>query len=303
MACYHPLSGYYSKIRNSSGKRSIVFNPKMAVSNEVQKIPCGQCIGCRLERSRQWAVRCMHEASMHKENSFITLTYSNENLPENGSLHFPDFQKFMKRLRKKYAEKTIRFFHCGEYGERYGRPHYHCCLFGFDFKDKKLYNQHRGHKYYNSETLQDLWNNQGYCVIGNLTFDSAAYTARYITKKINGPRAEEHYKGKEPEYTTMSRKPGIGKLFVDKYVKSIYKDDTIIIKGKKMQPPKYYDSQFEIMYPEEYKEIKRNRRIKAEKNEKENHWKRLQVKEKIQRLNNNKLKRGYENGNTDICSF
>ena len=143
MPCYNPLKGYRSRTLNASGKRSIVFNLREGYVDQPIEVPCGQCIGCRLERSRQWAVRCVHEASLYKNNCFVTLTYSDDKLPSDGSLHFDHFQKFMKRLRRFYDDSRIRFFHCGEYGEQYSRPHYHCCLFNFDFVDKKFWKKRR----------------------------------------------------------------------------------------------------------------------------------------------------------------
>ena len=131
MPCFCPLEGWRSKDRSSTGKRKIVFNPRDALRDMPVTVPCGQCIGCRLERSRQWAVRCIHEASLHEDNCFITLTYDDAHLPTDLSLNVSHFQKFMKRLRKRFGE-GIRFFHCGEYGENFGRPHYHACLFTSD---------------------------------------------------------------------------------------------------------------------------------------------------------------------------
>ena len=131
MTCYHPLECW-----RVDGQSKLAFvKPREALIREKLEVPCGQCIGCRLERSRQWAVRCIHEAQLHKDNCFITLTYNDEHLPSPPSLSVRDFQLFMKRLRKRFG-KGIRFFHCGEYGEKYGRPHYHACLFGFDFPDR-----------------------------------------------------------------------------------------------------------------------------------------------------------------------
>ena len=151
-------------------------------------VPCGQCIGCRLERSRQWAIRCVHEASLHTDNCFITLTYSPDCLPSDGSLNHDDFQKFFKRLRKHIAPKKIRYYMCGEYGEdlqqpsKLGRPHFHACLFGLDFDDKQLYIVRDDVKLYTSATLEKIWG-KGFVTIGDVTFESAAYVARYIAKK------------------------------------------------------------------------------------------------------------------------
>ena len=139
MPCFHPLTGYLARDANASGKRSIVFDPKLALGVDVKRqVPCGRCIGCRLERSRQWAMRCVHEASLYKNNCFITLTFNDYYLPKDGSLHVEHFQKFMKRLRKRFGS-GVRYFQCGEYGELLRRPHYHACLFNFDFPDRVLW--------------------------------------------------------------------------------------------------------------------------------------------------------------------
>lgn len=276
MACYHPMTAWYSKTVNPSGKRSIVFSPKKADQpDDPIKIACGQCVGCRLERSRQWAIRCTHEASLHEENCFITLTFSPEHLEarENPwSLDVRDWQLFMKRLRKRFGG-NIRFFHCGEYGEKQGRPHYHACIFNFDFPDKKLWAVKNGHRLYTSEILEELWP-YGFSTIGDVTFESAAYVARYIMKKITGDKAEEHYKKRfideetgeilgeveiKPEYTTMSRRPGIGKDWYDIYHTDVYPSDFLTINGKKMRPPKYYDKLHELTRPYEFDDIKQAR--------------------------------------------
>jgi len=230
-------------------------------------LPCGRCIGCRLEKSRQWAVRCVHEAQLHQENSFITLTF-NQSCPLDGtktdptySLHKHHFQRFMKRLRKEYPEKQIKYFHCGEYGEKSERPHHHACLFNHDFEDKILYKESNGIKLYTSEKLQKLWP-FGHSTIGDVTFDSAAYVARYITKKITGKLAEEHYKGRLPEFCTMSRRPAIAKQWLQKYTSDVYPQDYVVIRGKKSKPSKYYDKQLELTNPKEYETIKAERVFK-----------------------------------------
>ena len=198
MPCYHPLKGYKSKERNKSGKRSIVFNIKEGLYDQHVTVPCGQCIGCRLERSRQWAIRCSHEAQMHEKNCFITLTFSDEHLPEDRSVDVRHFQLFMKRLRKRYGD-GIRFFHCGEYGDHFGRPHYHACIFNHDFEDKKIWKQSgSGEIIYRSASLEELWP-YGYSSVGEVTFESAAYVARYITKKVTGDPAQEHYEYIDPK--------------------------------------------------------------------------------------------------------
>jgi len=126
LTCYHPLRAF----KTVSG--TIVFNGNKPNIKEALNLPCGKCIGCRLDRSRQWAIRCMHEASLYERNCFITLTYSDEFLPNDRSVNVRHFQLFMKKLRKRFGP-NIRFYHCGEYGEKTSRPHYHALLFNFDY--------------------------------------------------------------------------------------------------------------------------------------------------------------------------
>lgn len=306
MPCYHPLKGYRARVAGPSGKRKIVFNPREGYVDIPVKLPCGQCIGCRLERSRQWAIRCSHEASLYKENCFITLTYDDANLPPTGSLDISHFQKFMKRLRKKYGS-NIRFYHCGEYGEKFRRPHYHACLFNFDLQDKVLYKTKKIGKniqrYYTSEILSRLWP-YGFSIIGDVTFESAAYVARYIMKKINGREAEDHYTvcdletGEltqiQPEYTTMSRRPGIGAKWLEIYRTDVYPDDFVVIKGTKMKPPKYYDRQHELWYPSDYAKLRGDRIINAKKQKEDNTTERLQVRENVNKARVKLLKRDLE---------
>lgn len=256
MPCYHPLKGYRSRTVNPSGKRSLTFSPQDGFLDLPVEVQCGQCIGCRLERSRQWAVRCMHEASLHGDNAFITLTYADEHLPIAGSLDKKAFPKFMKRLRRKIGEEKVRYFHCGEYGDTTQRPHYHACLFGYDFTDKRRWSVRNGLPVWRSDTLEDLWK-FGNSEIGTVTFESAAYVARYIMKKVTGRPAEEHYRivdeatgevfDRIPEYTTMSRRPGIGKKWFDKYHDEVYPSDQVIVRGRAMKPPRYYDGLYEIL--------------------------------------------------------
>lgn len=252
MPCYRPLQGYRGRVVNASGKSSLVFGPEGGRYGFPVTIPCGRCIGCRLERSRQWAIRLVHEGSLHEEKCFLTLTYDPAHYPPDGSLDVAEFQRFMKRLRKRVAPTKLRFFHCGEYGERLGRPHYHCILFGFSFPDKKLFR--RGSEpslhLYTSELLSELWP-LGFSTIGQVTFESAAYVARYVVKKWLGPGAAEHYSGRKPEYTTMSRRPGIGSAWLEKFQSDVFPADEVVLRGRKMAPPKFYRQRYELLEPEQ----------------------------------------------------
>jgi len=268
MPCYHPLQGYRARFRNPNGKRPIVFNIKDGYKDMPVTLPCGQCIGCRLEKSRQWAIRCVHEASLYEDNIFLTLTYDEDNLPFGGTLVKKDFQDFIKRLRSRFSNQKIKYFHCGEYGEQFGRPHYHAIIFNLGFQDKELYKKTKTGTLYTAPVLDSLWP-FGLATFGAVTFESCAYTARYVLKKVTGENAEKHYQKIDhetgeitqrlPEYVTMSLKPAIGKLFFNKYHTDIFPNDFVIMRGKKMKPPKYYQSLHELTDPDVINQIKLNR--------------------------------------------
>jgi len=290
MPCYHPILGYRSVEVGKTGKRKIIFSANKAYVDLPVKLPCGQCIGCRLEKARQWAIRCVHEASLWEKNCFITLTYNDDNLPANGSVSKREFQLFMKRLRKKYNTHKIRYYACGEYGEKYSRPHYHACLFGFDFDDKKVLYGGGEYIVYRSAGLEDVWK-YGFSSIGELTFESAGYVARYVMKKLIGPR-ENEYGEKEKEFALMSRRKGIGNEWINKYKRDVYPKDFLTIRGKKMKPPMYYDNILEGLDPEMYKEVKEKRA----KYKDEDDGRRLLEREKYKELQTKTLIRSYENG-------
>lgn len=310
MACYYPLRAYRGHINPKTGKRAIVFNIQDGYRDMPIDLPCGRCIGCRLERSRQWAIRCVHEAQMHEDNCFITLTYENE--PEGGTLVFKDFQDFMKRLRSRNNGTNIRYYHCGEYGSKNDRPHYHACIFGYNFPDRVHALTRMGNKLYTSELLDEIWGN-GRTLIGEVTFESAAYVARYIMKKIMGKEAEGYNKydvinfdtgeveyERSPEYTTMSRRPGIGKEWFEKYKDDVYPDDFIVTisgkgKARKVRPPKYYDKIFDLEDPKELEKMKRKRKRLAKERELDNTEERLATRCKSAEIKVKKLIRSLEN--------
>lgn len=266
-------------------------------------VPCGQCSACRLERSRRWAIRCVHEAQLHEQNCFITLTYSDEHLPDDRSLDYRDFQLFMKRFRKLVKKETgaeFRFYMCGEYGEQMGRPHFHACIFGYDFPDKTLWKRERNVDLFRSKRLEKLWT-YGYSTVGGVTFQSAAYVARYIMKKVTGDLAQEHYEyidpetgechSRTPEFTKMSLKPGIAAKWLERYQTDVYPSDFVVLNGKKMRPPKYYDKIFEVLDPNAFAEVKRTRRKAGEKLAEDNTPARLKVKERVLNARLSQLKR------------
>lgn len=288
MACYRPLQGFRSRVRTPAGRRTWVSDPVRGYLDMPLTIPCGQCIGCRLSRSRQWAIRCMHEASLHELNCFVTLTYSDAKLPDYGSLCKRDFQLFMKRLRARFPDAPIRFFHCGEYGSRSNRPHYHALLFGFDFPDKVFHSARNGMPVWRSATLEELWPD-GLSEIGSVTFESAAYVARYVVDKVTGEAADAHYSvvdgetGEivkiEPEYCTMSRRPGIGRGWFEQFGAEVYPEDGVVVRGHLQKPPRYYDVAFELGDPLGFCRVRRERERK--RREEENTPERLQVREQV----------------------
>nr|AVQ10180.1 replication protein VP4 [Gokushovirinae environmental samples] len=227
-------------------------------------LPCGRCAMCRLERARQWAVRCVHESKLYDHNAFVTLTYDDRHLPIDRGLRYRDFQLFMKRLRKRFFFAPIRFYMCGEYGEdrdergrvtgRLGRPHYHALLFNCHFPDQLYFKRSGDITLYTSRILSELWP-EGNHLIGSVTFQSAGYCARYCMEKINGPDAKRHYEivdsvtgevyDRAPEFSRMSLKPGIGAGWLKRFQSDVYPRGEVLINGHHAKAPRYYDILFE----------------------------------------------------------
>lgn len=309
MPCFTPLKGWRARKPSKNGRFGIVFDISQSNYQEMT-VPCGQCIGCRIDRSRDWAIRCMHEASMHEESCFLTLTYRPEDLPVDGSLDKSHFQKFMKRLRKSIAPKKVRFFHCGEYGENLSRPHYHALLFGHSFVDQTLLTIRNGNRYYTSRTLDNLWG-LGYSMLGNVTFESAAYVARYITKKVTGADAADYYWRDdpltgvcwrvEPEYCTMSRRPGIGGKFYEENFSDIFPHDFCVHPSKyvEVKTPRYYSNLLEADDPELFESLLKKRKQRQKKYAKDCTDERLAVRHKCKVLQVEKLIRPIEDINYD----
>lgn len=293
MTCFYPVKGY----RHQDG--TVKFAAHGGVHRPIE-VACGQCVGCRLKRSADWAVRCLHEAQMHEVSSFVTLTYDDEKL-RRLSLEYTDFQLFMKRLRKKFP--GCRFYMCGEYGELTFRPHFHALLFGVFFDDRKYYGKSgSGSALYESETLSKLWPH-GKSWIGNVTFESAAYVARYCMKKVVGKNAEGHYLGLgmvvgnvcehtgeilplKPEFTRMSlggrdAKGGIGASWYAKYGSEVRFRDGCIVDGVKRGTPRYYDELLKRMDAVSFESVSFKRQQEAEKHFDDNSPARLLVREAV----------------------
>lgn len=286
MSCYHPLRGI--KTLNTSGividdrKPKCKVNvlkgeydpeniPPLDINQEYIPIPCGKCIGCRLDYSRHWAERCMLEASYHENNMFLTLTYDDNYLPpckEGSKIHSlrkRDIQLFMKRLRKKFPDQKIRFYACGEYGTSSMRPHYHLILFGLKLDEFEFLKRKNGFTYYTSRQLADLWP-FGFHSFTDVSFDTCSYVARYVMKKQKGPsRSVYDDLNYEPEFTLMSRKPGIGKQFYDDHNDIVVKPYYIPTREghKTVRSNRYFDKLFDIDYPNDLDIIKEDRMLSA----------------------------------------
>ena len=189
----------------------------------------------------------------------------------------------MKDLRKHFYPKLVRFFHCGEYGDDTSRPHYHSCLFGIEFEDQYIWRYQNEKPIYRSETLESIWR-KGICTVSPLNWKTAAYTARYIMKKINGPDALHHYVDQDtgaclkPEYITMSLKPGLGSSWFDKYHTDLYPSDEVILNGKRYPVPRYYDKKLELINPDLLVKMKAKRLAFALEHSKDQTPDRLQVR-------------------------
>lgn len=284
MPCYAPLKGFKGVYGGIS------WTPSVSYVDVPMEVPCGQCIGCRLERARQWALRIMHEAQMHERNIFVTLSYDDAHLPADGSLCKKDFQDFIKRLRKR-SEFRVSYFHCGEYGEENGRPHYHAILFNVDFADRvKWADNARGDPLYTSETLTAIWG-KGLAMFGAVTFESAGYCARYCLKKVTGDLACDHYRRISPdgeiyylvpEYATMSLKPGIGEAWFKEYGADVRNYDGVASGGRMQGSPRFYDKlRRRSEGRDAMRVVKRKRVLKALEHAEDNTEERLAVKKKV----------------------
>lgn len=284
MTCYHPLMALRMKnVLSKSGSPVVKvlgsfdsqnpnymrFDTDSWLTGEYDRtlyerivVPCGHCVGCRLKRSRDWALRCMCEASLYKENCFVTITYDDEHLTgDRISLSLDDVQKFIKRVRKKFSERKVRVFYCGEYGSKNNRPHFHIIFFNLQFEDKVLWSIRNGVCLYRSPTLEALWQ-FGFSTVGEVTFDSAAYVARYTLKKSKADLREFEAKDLKPPFVNMSRRPGIGHDWLVNNVDQVYPNDFIVSFDKKLKlkPSRYFDSIYDVQDPDGMNLIRESRK-------------------------------------------
>lgn len=246
MACTSPRDAW--RPAPGAESRRLVFSPGRGSVDRPLRVPCGTCIACRLAKGREWAVRSVHEAAMHDESWFATFTYSDAHLPDDFSVHIREMQLLHKRIRQELG--SFRFLTCGEYGEQGYRPHYHTLFFGLHLPDVELVGRSPGGDLlYGSAILSRLWG-KGLVRLGHVTFKSAGYVARYTVKKVNGSMAESHYRrinpatGElvtvRPEFIVMSRMPGLGMPWFEKYKSDCFPADFVIVDGRKMPVPSAY---------------------------------------------------------------
>lgn len=245
MSCLSPVPCWRRKDLNG-----ITFSYSDAFTDLRMSVPCGKCVGCRKDRVTSWAMRIMHEYHTCGSGSFITLTYSDDNLPSDNNLDLRDFQLFLKRLRKANPGNKIKYFHCGEYGSKYGRPHYHAILFGLDFPDRVVFSQTPNGPLYTSLYLERIWS-KGFVTIADVTMKSASYVAGYVLKKFCTDLNED---GRIPEYHTVSR--GLGRSWIEKYSDDVLVHGYIVLPGGiKKAIPRYYMEILKTLDPERHEAI------------------------------------------------
>jgi hypothetical protein len=212
-------------------------------------VPCGHCLGCRTDQARGWAVRLVHEGMITSPAWFVTLTYAPEKLPEFGSLVPRDITLFVRRLREG-STRSLSYYVAGEYGETTARPHYHAVLFGPQFLDRERLADRHGAPVFRSDSLESAWGH-GLCEFTGLTYAAARYVASYVRKKVSARHDSEHYTRVDPEtgelvelqreYARMSRRPAIGKRWIERYWRDVYPRDFVVMDGRELKPPRYYD--------------------------------------------------------------
>lgn len=244
MACTSPRSVGFK----SDGK-TLAWSPKDYDRQYIPfQLPCGKCIDCRLAYAREWAIRCVHEAQMHEDNIFATLTYSDEHL-KSPRLQYDDFQKFMKRLRKTQND-PIGMFVTGEYGEITKRPHWHAIIFNYRPSDQEIFRTtENDDRVFTSERLSALWG-KGHVEFGSVTLESAGYCARYAAKKLVHGRDQDH------DFHPISKKSSkhaIGKSWIERYWPQVVNLGFIYAKSDKLPVPRYYQKWIEKHQPDAWR--------------------------------------------------
>lgn len=268
------------------------------------KLPCGQCIGCRLDYARDWATRMHLERKMHEDAFFATFTLSDENL-RSVSVDRRTGQLFLKRLRKYLTSNfgvSIRFVWSAEYGGETSRPHYHAIIYGWWPHDAKKWRQDRrtGDLHYRSAILEKLWG-LGNVEFSHATFRTFGYVARYMLKKVKGKEAADFYRfvnedgevtERLPEFMSMSRKPGIGGTWFDAFHRDAFPSDFLVIDGRKRPVPRFFKKKLEWLAS---LKVAARRKTKAAKHKDNNTPERLAVREELTLRKIERLRRDLEN--------
>lgn len=243
MECSSPLSASF----DSDGR--ITFSAKNASCEYVPfRVPCGKCLACRLNRAREKAVRAFHESQMHDSSMFLTLTYNDEHIGDS-RLHYRHFQLYMKKLRKRTANK-LTYMVTGEYGEQTKRPHWHAIIFGYEYPDKKrVRSTELEHSVYESRLLESDWP-LGFCEFGGVTIDSASYVARYAAKKLVHGHDQDH--DFHPIHRTSGRN-ALGKRWIEKYHEQTFTHGYVRLpNGEKTGIPRYYKDWYKKHHPNKW---------------------------------------------------
>lgn len=262
MPCYYPIQAWQSNEGGklmfeppNRGRKAKGFDDFFRSGYRELKVPCGRCIGCRLNRQNGWALRAMCEAQLHASNWFVTLTYDDEHIPTHGALVYDHVQRMNRRLRK-WGFK-FRFFVAGEYGDKFQRCHWHALMFGLDLPDLEIVKVVKGQSIYKSATLEKAWG-RGFVHIGQVTLQSARYVASYTVKKVTGERAADHYSrvipetGEiielPPEMARMSRRPGLASEWLTRYWQEVVTHDSVVSDGRGHPVPRYFDKRLKSMF-------------------------------------------------------
>ena len=226
MTCYYPKPAWVDPVPNKNGNRQLRFQRRGSNLNEDFMIPCGKCIGCRADKRQEWAIRMYHEKQFHRDSCFITLTYADDNQTQLDKRHV---QNFIKTFRKYVS--PVRYFACGEYGEKTRRPHYHAILFGTDLLGGAYT---ISDKLWGNARLDKAWGH-GFASVGSTEYGAMCYVAGYATKKLRDPDT----------FTLMSRRPPIGYQWAEQYQRQLRNLEHVVIEGKKLPVPKAYLNWYE----------------------------------------------------------
>ena len=228
--CFHPQTAWLQKVVKGGVEKNAIFFSRPSEDAQRVHLPCGKCLGCRVDKARTWAIRCLHESQMHDANSFITLTMSDEHLHD---ICKDDLQRFFKRLRKALGGKRVSYYAVGEYGELSRRPHYHALVFGWFPHDAYYWSGNGKNALFRSPFLERLWP-FGNSLVGGVTYESACYCTRYCAKALS-----------DGGFALMSRRPAIGKEWWSVYQSEVIAHDGCHVPNTDcfVRPPRYYDQQ------------------------------------------------------------